>query len=44
MEYTKTHYIVFGNKSIDGKVSVLINSKIIDRVYELKCQQMGLLS
>ena len=32
----KTHYIVFGNKTIDGKVSVLINKKIIDRVYESK--------
>ena len=32
----KTHYIVFGNKTIDGKVSVLINNKIIDRVYESK--------
>ena len=32
----KTHYIVFGSKSIDGKVSVLINNKIIDRVYESK--------
>ena len=32
----KTHYIVFGNKTIDGKFSVLINNKIIDRVYESK--------
>ena len=32
----KTHYIVFGNKTIDEKVSVLINNKIIDRVYESK--------
>ena len=30
----KTHYIVFGNKTIDGKVSVLISNKIIDRAYE----------
>ena len=30
----KTHYIVFGNKTIDGNVSVLINNKIIDRAYE----------
>ena len=29
-----THYIVFGNKTIDGKVSVPIKNKIIDRVYE----------
>ena len=32
----KTHYIVFGNETIDGKVSILINNKIIDRVYESK--------
>ena len=32
----KTHYIVFGNKTIDGKVSVPINNKIVDRVYESK--------
>ena len=32
----KTHYKVFGNKTIDGKVSVLINQKIIDRAYESK--------
>ena len=32
----KTHYIVLGNKTIDGKVSVLINNKIIDRVCESK--------
>ena len=32
----KTHYIVFGNKTIDGKVSVLINNKIINRVCESK--------
>ena len=36
MNIQKTHYIVFGNKTIDGKVSVLINNKIIDRVYESK--------
>ena len=32
----KKHYIVFGNKTIDGKDSVLINNKIIDRAYESK--------
>ena len=30
------HIYIFGNKTIDGKVSVLINNKIIDRVYESK--------
>ena len=30
----KTHYIVFGNITIDGKASVHINNKIIGRVYE----------
>ena len=32
----KTHYIVFGNKTIDEKVSLLINNKIIDKVCESK--------
>ena len=30
----KTCCVVFGTKTIDGMVSVLINNKIIDRVYE----------
>ena len=33
----KTHYIVFGNKTIDGKITVLIYNKINDRVCESKC-------
>ena len=30
----KTQYVVFGNKTIDEKVCVLINNKIIDRAHE----------
>ena len=36
MNIQKTHYIVFGSKIIDGKVSLLINNKVIDRAYESK--------
>ena len=37
MELKKTHYIVFDNKTIDGHISVHIENKLIDRVYEKRC-------